>query len=127
MDGRRVQSVSGGAHWGGGMFISARDHARLGLLVARRGRWGDRQLLSEAWIEAMLDAVADQRRLRLSVVAQPRCGRATAARRHTSVFALGAGSNMIWIDPEHDLVAVLRWIDKAAVGEFLARLMAAVR
>jgi hypothetical protein len=33
---------------------------------------------------------------------------------------------MIWIDPEHDLVAVLRWIDKAAVGGFMARLMAAL-
>ena len=38
VDGRRVQSVSGGAHWGGGMLISARDQARLGLLMARRGR-----------------------------------------------------------------------------------------
>jgi hypothetical protein len=30
LDGRLVQSVSGGAHWGGGMFISARDMARFG-------------------------------------------------------------------------------------------------
>ena len=44
--------VSGG-HWGGGMFISARDQARLGLLVARRGRWAESQILPEAWIEAM--------------------------------------------------------------------------
>ena len=29
-------------------------------------------------------------------------------------------------DPEHDLVAVIRWIDKAAVGTFLGRLTAAV-
>jgi hypothetical protein len=32
---------------------------------------------------------------------------------------------MIWIDPDHDLVTVLRWIDAAAVGDFMARLMAA--
>ena len=44
----------------------------------------------------------------------------------TSVFALGAGSNIIWIDPDHDLVTVLRWIDGAAVGGFIERLMAAV-
>jgi CubicO group peptidase (beta-lactamase class C family) len=48
LDGRMVQSVSGGAHWGGGMFISARDMARFGYLTLRRGRWGDRQLLSES-------------------------------------------------------------------------------
>jgi hypothetical protein len=30
LDGRRVQSVSGGGHFGGGMFISAWDLARFG-------------------------------------------------------------------------------------------------
>ena len=45
----------------------------------------------------------------------------------TVVSALGAGSNLIWIDPEHDLVAVLRWMDKTAVDGFYARLLAAVR
>jgi len=54
LDGRRVQSVSGGSHWGGGMFISTRDHARMGLLVSRSGAWGGRRLLSPAWIVAML-------------------------------------------------------------------------
>jgi hypothetical protein len=44
----------------------------------------------------------------------------------SSVFALGAGSNIIWIDPEHDLVTVLRWINKTAVDGFLGRLLAAV-
>ncbi len=37
----RVRSVSGGGHWGGGIFISTRDHARFGYLFLRRGRWGD--------------------------------------------------------------------------------------
>ena len=41
--------------------------------------------------------------------------------------ALGAGNNVIWCDPERDLVAVLRWIDKAALDDFLLRLMAALR
>jgi hypothetical protein len=68
--GKPVQSVSGGAHWGGGMFISARDHARLGLLVSRRGAWGPRQILPEAWID--VHPIADQRELRAALVAQPR-------------------------------------------------------
>ncbi|HYH82435.1 MAG TPA: serine hydrolase, partial [Longimicrobium sp.] len=50
IDGQAVQSVSGGGHWGGGMFISARDMARFGLLTLRRGRWRDRQILSEDWL-----------------------------------------------------------------------------
>ncbi|MGB0514802.1 MAG: serine hydrolase domain-containing protein, partial [Wenzhouxiangellaceae bacterium] len=39
LDGQRMQSVSGGGHYGGGMFISARDHARFGLLMENRGVW----------------------------------------------------------------------------------------
>ena len=31
IDGNRVQSVSGGGHSGGGVFISTEDHARFGL------------------------------------------------------------------------------------------------
>ena len=71
-------------------------------------------------------AVADQRQLRLPVVAQPG-PRPPAGAPATSVFAVGAGNNMIWLDPDHDLVTVLRWIDGAAVGGFIARLMAAVK
>ncbi|HEX8333217.1 MAG TPA: serine hydrolase, partial [Segetibacter sp.] len=33
LDGQAVQSVSGGGHWGGGMFINAYDMARFGLLT----------------------------------------------------------------------------------------------
>ena len=72
IDGRRVQSVSGGGHWGGGVFISARDQARIGLMLLRRGVWGGRRILSEAWIERMLEPCPLYPQLRLSVVAQHR-------------------------------------------------------
>lgn len=39
VDGIMMQSVSGGGHFGGGLFISAMDQARFGLLFARNGRW----------------------------------------------------------------------------------------
>jgi hypothetical protein len=35
IDGKRLPSVSGGAHWGGGVWASAYDHARIGLLYLR--------------------------------------------------------------------------------------------
>src|SRR5262249_46175523 len=54
IDGRRIQSVPGGGHWGGGLFIGARDHARIGLLVSRNGMWGGKSLLPAAWLAAML-------------------------------------------------------------------------
>ena len=51
LDGAHVQSVTGGGHWGGGMFINAYDLARFGYLTLNRGRWKERQLLSEQWID----------------------------------------------------------------------------
>jgi CubicO group peptidase (beta-lactamase class C family) len=124
--GRRVQSVSGGAHWGGGMFISARDQARFGLLMARRGRWGGKQILPEAWIEAMSAPSPTNDRYGYLWWLNRGSQRYRSA-PDTCVYAMGAGSNIIWVDREHDLVAVLRWISKDATDAFLAKLMAATK
>ena len=124
--GRRVQSVPGGSHWGGGLFISTLDHARFGLLIARRGLWAGRQILSESWIGRMVQpspTLANYGYL-WWLNTGPSANPALPA---TAFSAMGAGSNIIWIDPEHDLVAVIRWIDKAAVDPFLSRLVGALR
>jgi len=49
----------------------------------------------------------------------------TAAPR-SSWFAIGAGTSLTWIDAQHHLVCVLRWIDAARTKECIARLMAAL-
>ncbi len=41
LDGNVVQSVPGGGHWGGGMFINAYDMGRFGYLTLRHGKWKD--------------------------------------------------------------------------------------
>jgi CubicO group peptidase (beta-lactamase class C family) len=125
LDGQAVQSVSGGGHWGGGMFISARDQARFGYLTLRRGRWRDRQLLSEAWVRMALTPTP----------AQPTYGfmnwflntdRKYLASAPASAFVhVGNGTNIVYVDPEHDLVAVVRWIENGAVDGFVQRLLAA--
>jgi CubicO group peptidase (beta-lactamase class C family) len=55
----------------------------------------------------------------------------TGQRRSTSApagsyYAVGAGGNLTWIDPEHDLVAVLRWTDPAVANKFIAMAVAAI-
>ena len=45
----------------------------------------------------------------------------------TSYAALGAGSNIIWIDPDHDLVVVWRWYRDRSANEFFKRILAAVK
>lgn len=127
MDGERVQSVSGGAHWGGGMLIHARDMARFGYLHLREGRWGDRQILSTEWLE----------RARSPGTANPGYGfmnfflnheRETVPGAPASAYLhLGAGANVVYVDPENDLVVVVRWIRGGARNEFLEKVLAAVR
>lgn len=51
LDGKPVQSVSGGGHFGGGMFINAYDMARFGLLTLHKGNWQGKQLLSASWFK----------------------------------------------------------------------------
>lgn len=128
MDGVRVQSVSGGGHWGGGIWASTRDHARFGYLLLRRGRWGDRRLVSEDWIH----------RATTPADIQPNYGymwwlntgrQQFSSAPETSFFALGAGStSVIWVDPEHDIVTVTRWVDgDEHVNEFMRLVLDAVR
>ncbi len=47
-------SVPGGGHWGGGIVISARDLALMGLLVAQGGAWNGKQLLPKGWTEELV-------------------------------------------------------------------------
>lgn len=127
IDGVAVQSVSGGGHWGGGMFISARDQARLGLLTLRRGRWGDRQILSEDWIRMALEPTPAQptygfMNYFLNTGQEPWPSAPASAFMH-----LGNGTNMVYVDPEHDLVIVARWIDNGALDGLVQRVIAAIR
>ena len=126
MDGQAVQSVSGGGHWGGGMFISARDMARFGVLTLRRGRWGERQVLSEDWVARALTPTP----------AQPGYGfmnwflntdrKLLPSAPATAFVHLGNGTNAIYVDPEHDLVVVVRWIANDQLDGFVQRVLASL-
>jgi CubicO group peptidase (beta-lactamase class C family) len=123
-DGKVVQSVSGGTHWGGGFWASTRDHARFGLLLSRRGTWGDRQLLSEKWIALATTPTPIRPAYGyLWWLNTDRQRYPNASAR--SFFALGAGGNMIWIDPALDLVVVVRWLDPSQTNQFIGKVVAA--
>ncbi len=108
LNGVQVQSVSGGAHWGGGLWIDTFDHARFGLLYLRHGHWGDRQIVSEAWVYAMTEPCTVKPEYgyfwwlnhdgSLSEIGSTR-----------SFAARGAGGNMVFVEPERDVVIVVRW------------------
>jgi len=128
LDGQVMQSVSGGGHYGGGMFINAYDMARFGLLTLHRGRWGGRQILSGQWVQRALTPTVPNREygymnwhLNADRTLFPQVG--------AHVFAhIGNGVNLIMVDPDFDLVVVLRWIDgNKSAGETLKRIEQAIR
>ena len=127
--GKRMKSVTGGGHFGGGMFISAYDLARFGYLFLQNGKWGDRQLVSEKWIAMartpgpanatygfcnwflnVPEKRADGTEAPLPFPSAPR----------SSVTFQGNGVNAVYMDWDHDMVIVVRWIDNnRSLDQFL--------
>jgi CubicO group peptidase (beta-lactamase class C family) len=111
IDGKTIKSVSGGGHWGGGVWITSRDLARVGYLFLRKGKWGDRQLISERWIK--LATTPGEVNPQYGYMWWLNTGQKQWPGVPESAFAmLGAGSNICFVDPDHDLVVVLRWVDR---------------
>ena len=108
------------------MFISAYDQARFGLLTLRNGRWGDRQIISEAWL----------RRARTPTPAQADYGfmnfflntgrKRLPSASESTFFHLGNGTNVVICDPDNDLVIVARWIEGNAMDGMMQRVLAAI-
>ena len=124
INGRPLPSVSGGTRWGAGLWISARDEARFGYLLLRQGQWGTRQIVSRDWVQQATTRGPigpDYGYLWWLNTEQKAWPHAPA----TSFAALGAGSNTIWIDPEHDIVIVWRW-HNGSPDELIKRVLAAV-
>jgi len=122
-----VQSVTGGGHWGGGMYIHAYDMARFGYLTLRHGKWKDRQLISKQWMDWA----------QTPTPAQPTYGfmnwflntdKKLYPNAPASAFVhTGNGVNIIYVDPENDLVVVVRWIENNKINEFLGKLLASLK
>ena len=126
IDGQLIQAVGGGGHWGGGMFISARDMARFGYLTLRRGKWKNQQLLSDKWVTWALTPTP----------VQPTYGfmnwflntdKKYLPSAPANAFAhIGNGTNMIYVDPTNDLVVVARWIENSAMDGFIQRVLESI-
>lgn len=126
---RRVQSVPGGSHWGGGVSIGAHDQARIGRLILDRGEartsGGARRLIPAAWIERMCRPCPIAPFYGMLIWLNPQ-GRSFPGASPASVFMIGAGGNFVWIEPAHDAVIVVRWIDPAHFDEFARRMTSAL-
>jgi len=126
IDGKKMRSIPGGTRWGGGLWIDTRDQARFGYLMLRHGKWKDQQILSESWIKeaTTLGGPSDLDYGYLWWLNTK--GQTWPNAPKSSYAAQGAGSNTIWIDPEHDLIVVWRWY-RGDPNEFFKRILASVR
>jgi len=126
LDGTLMQSVTGGGHFGGGMYINAYDMARFGYLTLRHGKWKDRQLLSDQWVDRALTPTGPEPTYGFMNWFLNTNHKLWPSAPVNAFAHIGNGTNMIYVDPDHDLVAVIRWIDNKAVDGFLKRLLAAI-
>lgn len=124
--GKRVQSVTGGTHWGGGMSVSARDQSLVGHMLLDDGMAGGKRVLSSEWIAQMrqpcdiapyygyLIWLNHDRKIFPSLPA-------------SSFFGIGAGSSFTWVEPEHQLVVIVRWLESAHADALFAQILEAVK
>ncbi len=126
LDGKMIQSVSGGGHFGGGMFINAYDMARFGLLTLRKGNWNGKQLVSENWIKkSTTPTTANEGYGFMNYFLNT--NRKMYPSAPASAYAhVGNGTNAIYVDSENDIVAVVRWIDDKQMDGFLKILLSAL-
>ena len=128
MDGNWVQSVSGGGHSGGGIFISTEDHARFGLLFLNQGKWEDKQLISEAWIkEATTPSAANSSYGYLWWLNQPDSSRYIEEAGEDMYYAAGFGGNFIIILPKFNMVIVTRWLAPKTMQAFVQKVILATQ
>jgi CubicO group peptidase (beta-lactamase class C family) len=122
IDGEEMLSVSGGGHWGGGMFVSADDLARFGLLFLNRGHWGGRRILSERWVDLCTTPSAIEPRYGFLWWLNTGRGMYPSA-PESSFFALGNGGHLVWVDRDNGIVGITRWMADAAHDGFIRRVL----
>ncbi len=127
IDGLEMQSVSGGGHNGGGVFINTMDHARFGYLFLRKGNWDGQQLISEDWIEMVQKpSQANVNYSYMWWLNQKEGSRYWEGVPESVYYAAGFGGNFIVVDNSNDLVIVTRWLEPSKIGEMVKMVIDAV-
>jgi CubicO group peptidase (beta-lactamase class C family) len=117
VDGIMMQSVSGGGHFGGGLFISSLDQARFGLLFARKGKWKNQQLISQQWInDAVKPSPVNKSYGYMWWLNEENHLKNLSKKIY---YAEGFGGNTILVDSENDLVIVSRWLEPSKLSDFV--------
>lgn len=108
--GRGVPVVSGGAHWGGGLWLSAADLALTGDAYLHHGQG----LISSVWIEQSWQP-CDVRPQYGFLWWRNDTGAVLPSAPRTGRCARGnGGRHLLWVDPARDLVIASHWGEDVA-------------
>jgi CubicO group peptidase (beta-lactamase class C family) len=117
IDGTMMQSVSGGGHFGGGLFISSLDQGRFGLLFLRNGKWKNQQLISQEWIKEAVNPSTVNKSYGYMWWTNEENHLKDLSKK--IYYAEGFGGNFILIDNENDIVIVARWLEPSKLSDFV--------
>ena len=122
VDGVNMQSVSGGGHSGGGLFINTMDHARFGLLFLNDGRWKGEEILSKKWIEKATTSSQANDSYGYMWWLNKGQRKWDGVEDESIFYGAGFGGNYIIVDKNNDLVVVLRWLEPNKLDDFMSKL-----
>ena len=128
IDGVKTQSVSGGGHNGGGIFISSEDHGRFGLLFLNNGIWSGKRIISEEWIEKSITPSKTNPEYGYMWWINSKQGEKyhTADWKNipTNIFyGSGFGGNKVIIIPDENMVVVGRWLGSETESTFIKMIL----
>ena len=126
LDGKMIQSVSGGGHFGGGLFINAYDMARFGLLTLRKGNWNGKQIIPEDWINQSLMPTTANTGYGFMNYFLNTDKKMYPSAPVTAYAHIGNGTNAIYVDKENDIVVVIKWMDDKSIDGFLKLVLTAL-
>ena len=126
IDGLKMKSVTGGGHSGAGLFISAEDMARFGLLFLNNGKWKNEQLISQDWIERAVTPSKPNVNYGYMWWLNKKGPRHWENVSEDIYYAAGFGGNFIVVDKKHNVVVVTRWLEPSKVGAFMQKLTKAL-
>lgn len=125
LGGKRVQSVTGGSHWGGGMSVSANNQAKIGQMLLDDGMANGKRVLSAEWI-AQMRTPCDLAPYYGYLIWLNHDRKVFPSLPASSYFGVGAGSSFTWVEPERRLVVIVRWLNSAHADELFGQILQAV-
>ena len=128
IDGVKTQSVSGGGHNGGGIFISSEDHARFGLLFLNKGMWNGKRIISEEWIKKSISPSETNPEYGYMWWINSKLGEDYQTTDWKNVptnifYGSGFGGNKVIIIPDENMVIVGRWFGSQTESTFIKMIL----